>query len=299
MSDYFDLGIYRYKKNYETELQDLPQTFTMNTISLSALIMQLLMGKISILSSKDDSLLFNDDVNYTMLPCVEQDNVELKHFEDALGLEVNLGTSEINKTLDTFFNKDRKNTFIYERVLNELSEYFVKNSKSPCEGFVHLYRLLEFMSYSFPLIYASISIDYKGTYENFKKFFKNDGSGELKFFKNFLVDLFKDDTSVINYPFEIEIESENAFEVLKDFKKSISANEHYEIKDEKIRIKFDSVHTIFIEIRNKYFHMLIGSGQNNFLEIDYDKNDLFRAVNPIILNWFAIIFMKILSNRIK
>lgn len=88
---------------------------------------------------------------------------------------------ECRNICNRFMLYDRTNNFVYERILNELTQYFVVNELSPCEGFVHLYRTLEFMSYSFPLIYASKSKSYRGTYDSLKKFLAGDSGGEVKF----------------------------------------------------------------------------------------------------------------------
>ena len=54
--------------------------------------------------------------------------------------------SDERNTCNQFLLKDRRNEFVYSQILNELSQYFVRNKVSPIEGFVHLYRMLEFMS---------------------------------------------------------------------------------------------------------------------------------------------------------
>ena len=56
---------------------------------------------------------------------------------------------------------------------------------------------------------------------------------------------------------------------------------------------------LFLEIRNRYFHMLLGQGRNNFLNLDYDKNDLFNSLNPIFVNWLVIIFVKIIQHSLE
>ena len=83
-------------------------------------------------------------------------------------------------------------------MLSELTSAIVWLNSSPIESFVHIYRTLEFMSYSFPMIYASKSMDYRGSYEHLKKFMNGDSDGELKFFKTFLKELFKNNILLEN-----------------------------------------------------------------------------------------------------
>ena len=95
------------------------------------------------------------------------------------------------KSIDKYLNSNRRNFFVHSEVLSELTSAIIWMKSSPIESFVHIYRALEFMSYSFPLIYASKSMDYRGSYGNLKKFMSGDSDGELKFFKIFLKELFK------------------------------------------------------------------------------------------------------------
>lgn len=174
---------------------------------------------------------------------------------------------ECRNICNRFMLYDRTNNFVYERILNELTQYFVVNELSPCEGFVHLYRTLEFMSYSFPLIYASKSKSYRGTYDSLKKFLAGDSGGELKFFDKFLKEIFK--------------------------------TNFFTFDENTLTFKFKNEMELFIEIRNRYFHMLLGQGRNNFLNMEYDKNDLFRSLNPVFINWLVFIFVKIVQHGIE
>lgn len=94
------------------------------------------------------------------------------------------------KSIDRYLNNNRRNTFVHAELLSELTSAMIWAEISPVEAFVHIYRALEFMSYSFPLIYAAKSMDYRGSYNNLKKFMNGDQDGELKFFKTFLSELF-------------------------------------------------------------------------------------------------------------
>src|SRR5690606_30127887 len=88
--------------------------------------------------------------------------------------------------LDTYLNKTkRENIQYYTLLLEEFCSYFIsKQRNSFTKGFLHLYRIIEFISYSFPLIYSSYSRDYYGTFNQLKNYFSE--KNELSFFDSFI-----------------------------------------------------------------------------------------------------------------
>lgn len=292
MANEFSLGIYKYQSKIEdNQLDKLPEQLKMVNISPCGILIELVMGKMKILDS-NGVLLYDQHDNYTIIPSQCSNIHTYEEFNDVFNTNI-LDESCCN-ICNRFMIYDRTNNFIYEHILNELTQYFVVNNMSPCEGFVHLYRTLEFMSYSFPLIYASKSRDYRGTYDSLKKFMSGDGSGELKFFGKFLKELFNDDI-IYEYEFEVYIDTNNITELKKDFQ-DIFRTDFYTFEENTIIFKFKNVMELFIEIRNRYFHMLLGQGRNNFLNMEYDKRDLFKSFNPIFINWLVIIFVKIIQH---
>lgn len=294
MNEEYSLGIYSYKGKIDfSKLPKLPEQLKMDNVSAAAVTLELLMGEVVI---KDSSakVLYKETWDYTKLPRAKSGTHSYLRFSKVLGIE-DITVKENKDTCDRFFIRDRRNKYVYEHILNELTQYFVVKAKSPCEGFVHLYRVLEFMSYSFPLIYSSRSKDYRGSYESLKKFLKGgDAAGELKFLGYFLDVLFSDEVSTYEYEFDILFESDNISELRKDFQNAIKLN-LYVWENNTMTIKFKNLKDIFVEIRNKYFHMLLGQGSNNFLNMNYDKNDLFRSLNPVFVNWISCIFVKIIQ----
>lgn len=179
----YTLGTFQYQSESEiNQLDDLPEQLKINNISSCGVLLELAMGKIQILNRHGECL-YSQKTNYTKLPAVETNDNLYDQFNELLN--TNILDYACREICDKFLIYERKNNFVYEHILNELTQYFVVNDVSPCEGFVHLYRTLEFMSYSFPLIYASKSRNYRGTYDSLKKFLGGDGSGELKFSRSF------------------------------------------------------------------------------------------------------------------
>lgn len=295
MIDEFTLGTYKYRCKVDNDqLLLLPEQLKMAYISPCGVLLKLVMGKMMILNN-DGEILYNQDINYAKLPAEIQVTHTYEQFNEILNTDVL--DNECRNICNRFMLYDRTNNFVYEHILNELTQFFVANQHSACEGFVHLYRTLEFMSYSFPLIYASKSRSYRGTYDSLKKFLNGDSGGELKFFELFLNEIFHDDIAY-QYEFEVYIDSENIEELKSEFQE-IFKIDFFTFEGNTLLFKFKKVTELFITIRNRYFHMLLGQGRNNFLNIEYNKNDIFRSLNPIFVNWLVIIFVKIIQHGIE
>lgn len=195
------------------------------------------------------------------------------------------------KSIDKYLKLNRKNHFVHEEVLSELTGAILWMEKSPIEAFVHIYRALEFMSYSFPLIYASKSMDYRGSYDHLKKFMTGDNNGELRFFKTFLKELFKDNL-LFEYEFEIYFLNGNERLIKEELERVINSA-YYVFDGNTMKIRFANVIDLIISIRNRYFHMLVGTGVDNFFDIHYDKREMFLAMNSAFINWLAMIYKEI------
>lgn len=297
MDDSYKLGIYVYKSKIDFEKYNkLPQELNISKKSPICLLLELVMGNIFVLSH-DNKILYRGKDDYTKLPINKKDNNVYNQFKTVLG--INDFEDETVQICNKFFKRERKNAFVYQHVLNEITQFLVCNKKTPCEGFLHLYRALEFMGYSFPLIYATQSRNFKGSYDSLRKFFReeNKNISELEFFRNFLKLLYSDSEFEYNYKFEACIYSNNFNELKMEFLKCINSN-HFNFEDQILQIEFKYMGNILADLRNKYFHMSIGQKQNNFYSMGYDKNDLFNAINPIFANWLICVFVKIIQNGI-
>ena len=131
-----------------------------------------------------------------------------------------------------------------------------------------------------------------GSFESIKKYLNSDKNGEINFFKKFLNEIM-DETYEMNFEFEVLIDTQNIREIEKDLKKIISSD-IFSFDGDTLYFKFKDVIDIFTSLRNRYFHMLLGQGKDNFFNLAYDKNEIFRNLNPIFLNWISMIYVKII-----
>lgn len=296
MRDEYLLGTFRYKaKNNLKKLGKLPSQLQMDNISACGILLELCMGNI-IVTNVNGKNLYRGNIDYTQFPKKQGGKATYSSFKRLFNA-ININYDEYSKMCDVFMKREKANNFVYEHVLNEITQFFIIYKLSPCAAFVHLYRILEFMSYSFPLIYAATTKNYMVSYKELKKFMNGDSDSELKFFRKFLSILFADEFDN-EVSFEIFIDSDNIKELRNEFCEIMDGKE-FEFNENTLRISFIKVIDIFIEIRNHYFHMLIGQGKNNFFNIKYDINDLFRSTNLIFINWLVVIIVRIIQYRFK
>jgi hypothetical protein len=291
------IGIFEYIDPLaDRQLEMLPDFLLLTNASHETIILRLLSGHIQV--QKDSKNKYDNRKNYFFLPYDKPPKLTYSSIKENINNFVNYSelSFDLEKDKDylkKYLNFNRKNTDVYNLVLFELSYFLCSQEHSPTTAFSHLYRCLEYLSYSFPLVYASKSKDYKGSFNNLKKFLTGDTSGELKFFRQFLNTLFSDEESTLNYTFEIDILITSSLEALKKDLAQAYSNIQYDFEDSVLKITFRDILDLFVTTRNSYFHMLVGQGSKNFSSIDYDIDEYFRCINDSLLNWLSMIIGKV------
>ena len=281
----------------EDKIKKLPEFLRVTRATNEVLLFRFLLGHL-------DFKISNGQVkkrceNYFLLPFQHSPKLVYceieKSINDFFSTEANaFQLANFQEELHNYLDSNRKNSDIYEVVLFEISSYIDTYQTSPSAAFTHLYRCLEFLSYCFPLIYASKSRNYKGSFSDLRKFLSGDSSGELKFFGKFLCTCFEKEPAILNYIFEIDVVLSSSIDALKSDLKRISKSSFpYDFDNGVLRLKFEDMLSLFITIRNRYFHMLVGQGQENFESNKYNIEEFFKCINPHLLNWIAMIIQKI------
>lgn len=289
----FEMYEYTDKLNRTLEAK-LPNSLQLKSTSSSeAILLRLLMGKVYY-KKINGSTKKIQNVDYTCLPFTNISTLTCEAFKQVFGVDIT--EAETADICNKYFRINRKNSEVNNFLLSEITLYFYEVKTSPISAFVHLYRCLEYMSYSFPMIYASKTRNYIGSYESLKKFLSGDSTGELGFLRRFIDELFKDEPTILAYEFEINISSMQV-EVMREECKRVFGNVFvYDFETTVFKINFKNMLSLFITLRNRYFHMLVGKGQVNFKALNYDINELFEIFNPHLLNWFSIVFSRIIQH---
>jgi len=173
----------------------------------------------------------------------------------------------LEELMNTLIKIKRNNKKFYENLESEFVNCIVANeNKKYLESFIFLYRILEGMSYSVPLMYTAKSNDFNKSFSELKKFIgKGESEGEIAFFKKFISEIYKGEeffgsTMDINID-EVEVEDLKSvyYQIYKE--KIKEKNILSESEDDEIKVKFLGFYEFLVEIRNRYFHFLQGTWQ--------------------------------------
>lgn len=218
--------------------------------------------------------------------------------------------------LEDYENHVKKNRYVnlkfYHAFLSEIAGCIFNESVGRhTVAFVHLYRAYEHISYAFPMIYASRTTDYLGTFENLRDWLNDKGNGamgELKFLKKFIATVYKDEP-LLKSNIEINLkvgdeEGENEFAESQRMifgaltKKVLGWHTPAEyspgtVPPSKLSISFENYHGFFINLRNRFFHYFNQRKDNLGIDDVVDPDLLFSMVNKASLYYLAMLFHEI------
>lgn len=266
-----------------------------STSKLEAIFVRLLSGTLNIENQYTGEII-QQRVNYGVLPYQEITRVSAKPIRNCYSPK---DLNSLSKYLDENENINRKfNTSL----LREVTHYFhCKNKGNNMAGFVHLYRILEFISYSFPLIHSSKSRDYFGTFTSMQQYFQKDGS-ELKFLNRFVNKLF-DSRPELALNLELNVigyDNASRLAIYKSLKQVLSDKSSlvsYDDTLKQLNIQYKDFIEIIIHLRNRYFHFATGGYQKNIKTSEIIDPDLFfETVNDSFLNWIYVVYGEIVKH---
>lgn len=254
-------------------------------------LFRLLLGTINF-KEKYNGKIVKQRNNFFHIPYKVNSRVSKKNIYDC-----NIEIEGNEDAFEKYIRKNRVNVKIYKNILHEFTSYFYhENKKEFVASFVNLYRCLEHMSYTFPLVYASKAKEYWGTYKELQSFFEGKGTSELKFFKRFQKVLIDED--IRNLTFEISFESapieikDKLENILKDIYRQ--AGVPSEMIDSNM-VKYDYMLEFIITCRNRYFHFLASDSRNNLQVKEINMDYFFEAVNIHMVNWLAYIYSEVVK----
>jgi hypothetical protein len=233
--------------------------------------------------------------NYSNFPYSKSSNINQSTVLDNFPNEVTL------TDLDKYFKRSRFNTTFYKSIKAELIKCLIaEKENNHLEAFFYLYRVIEGISYSIPLIYVSKNKNYDKSYKQLQSFFNKEQDGELAFFKRFVSTTFKDEdffksTIDINI-LEIDIEEirEDYYKLYLGKMKDASVKDKTE--NEEIKISFIGFYEFIIELRNRFFHFTKGGWMDNLSSTELLFPDYF--FKPLVnhgINWVSLILFEIIK----
>lgn len=241
----------------------------------------------------------NTKKNYFYIPFREVENKNRTEITNLFPDE--MGIKEINNS----FRSINSNKDFYSLIEPEITNCIVaRNEGRYVESFLFLYRCLEGISYSIPLIYIAKQKSFNKSYKSLQKYMsKKDNEGELIFFKRFLRETLAKEQS-FQTTIQISLDDigvEELRSIYYKYYKSLSEEKRLdEADDEFIEFSFVQFFEFLLEVRNRYFHFLQGTWKENISTLNIVHPDIF--FKPIIdhgINWLAVIFFEIIKFEIE
>lgn len=193
-----------------------------------------------------------------------------------------------------------RNIQYFRELYDELCNYyFAVNDNNYVAAFVHEYRMIEYIAYAYPLIYAVRSNDFYMTFGHLKNFVSNQGKGELSFFQSAINKIFADD--ILSTSFDISLESisnENVKNIYCEILRNYIKPEwlHTSTTDDLFAIKFNQVSSVLIELRNKIFHHSVNTHNNLLASRILDMNFFMKLITPTFFNWLSVVYLEVFKS---
>ncbi|MFI7866786.1 hypothetical protein [Ectopseudomonas khazarica] len=262
------------------------------------ILLRLLSGNLGVLLGEKKIL---QKVNYFSPDLTAFGSMWAKKFPPLLGEDLTIEDVDEYVRIKKFANKP-----FYREILYEALNFFVHQKRGAhTSAFIYLYRLLERVSYCFPLIYVSMTDDFKRTYNVIKSFFGDSkDKDELGFFKTFIDTIFKNDAildTTVDFDFFVSGQDSGGGEKLCSVVKGLLGQDFKKdglLGDSSISVEYGNVGRFIITIRNGFFHNLSRKNNINSEELR-DSDNLFRLINDRCLYWISSVLLAVISYNIS
>lgn len=272
-----------------------------------ALLLRLISGTVNIEHNISNTIIFPRK-NYTDLDFTVNQNVNSNTLLKIFNNGSNTNNQAISKE---FFSKYYRkcttygNREFFQNLVSEISNFlYFQSIGSNTTAFLHLYRCIELISYTFPLFYASKSKNYQATFRKLNDFFKDlsNKDGEITFLKFFINETLFKKLALLDSDLNLVIRTTDSFlqetyyNLIFDFcnKNNIRLKNNC-IPHSKIVISRRFLLSFIVNLRNRYFHLASGGYNENISSRQLSESDIFfEIINDIGMNWVAQIYLEIL-----
>lgn len=196
-----------------------------------------------------------------------------------------------------------RNINFYHNLLQELVFYFsYTEDKQYVAAFVNLYRTLEYMSYSIPLMHSSHFGNYLGSFKALRSYFLDEKTSEIAFFENFVLKLLQGSVHLIqttsfDFSHADNVIANNCYD---SFHRLMNVGD-WVVADRlnhTLQIENQRLLGLIKNTRNRYFHFALG-GHRNLQNIDLSDPDFFFSrVNNGFLNWMTFIYTRVVKENL-
>lgn len=255
-------------------------------------IVRLLLGVACIV--KDDKLV-KQKLDYSSLPAMPQ------QISPAKAVRLFFGAYGMSGDQGKFIRETAAgNRDFYKEILHDFCAVKIQQSRG-CHSaaFVFIYRVLERILYSVPLIYASRQRDFIGTFNNLKDLLQGKGDGEYGLYNKLINRGSFIDNLKLDIPYQIDFSGSGAYKnhhfalMTRYFHDEIESPDSVTCCGE---IKMRNIGKIIYTLRNRFFHTKTGEGQNNIKSHELGDADLFfLSLNEIFFSYLSIVTLETIA----
>ncbi len=194
-----------------------------------------------------------------------------------------------------------RNKSYFQELYNELCNYhFAINANNYIAAFTHEYRIIEYIAYAYPLIYATRTQDFYRTFGHLKEYINNQGKGELGFFKKAINAIFHK-SDILSTSLNISLKDIDNPGIKEAYSKILKNNiksewQHEDTTDDLFAIKFNEVGSVLIELRNKIFHHSINTPNNILADQLLNINFFMTLMVPGFFSWLGVVYIEIFKS---
>lgn len=277
-----------------TNPEELPYQFRVSSGNNQAILIRLLAGSIDCIHLHKSKLI-------KIRKFHREDRIEkntksaIRHYCSDYDTDPNLSN------FDNYLKLNRVNNKYFESLCREIAYAKIHEKQhSSISCFFHCYRSLEKISFTFPLLYSSVTQDYLSMYTDLKGIFTSNSMGELKFLEKFIDrELRNHSLNTLTIDIELpssEIDKENHKRTIRKLPTKIVDSIQFE--DTEMKVPFKHFSSVFIETRNKFMHFSSDYNKNFSMKDDFDIELYLEHLNSAFFIWFKYMYSFIIEKRI-
>ncbi|WP_426281243.1 hypothetical protein [Lysobacter soli] len=239
---------------------------------------------------------FKQSMDLSVWPAIKQSSRGAGSVRAYLSANVGVSVDEFIKITTA------DNRRLFQEILAEFSNYFVATQRGAhATAFVYLYRTLERLSFSLPLLYFSTSSDFVGTFNDLKALFKEGGGGDLDLLRKFLLQGKLIDPLVLSMPRRMDFSpSPNGARFYAAVTSRFTGFTLADPTRLQVEVEYRRVLGLFVMIRNRFFHLRSGDGQKNISSRDlHDADEFFCIANEMFCNFLAVLTLSSTARKYR
>jgi hypothetical protein len=193
-----------------------------------------------------------------------------------------------------------RNSTFFAQVRSELALCLLAKKQGRfTEAFIYLYRILEYISIAFPMLYALSNHDFFGSQRFLKSLVLDGKEGDLKVLERAIPTLSaQGNLNGITFDFSVAgMHSDRVGAIRAELTEAVRpkvADMEFETEgDILFRVPFDQMSMLFVSVRNRMFHYKIGERNINLARVGGSEL-LCKICLKELLYWFSLVYTEII-----